>query len=250
MRSAQHVFPAVDRYHVFATIFLSAAVLPASAVEVYHNDFDTGDIGAEWSTFDPDLTLTADVSPSGERFLGQFDVYATVLSLSDLPAHSMIRADFDLYLIGSWDGKADLPDGNDIFTLDNILDFDNGGDFCIWFFTTFSNTDSNQDYPGGFGSGDNVARTGAFAVNTLDYAESNGGDTIYRLSVTFPHTISSLELSFFGDVEPDPGHLLTDESWGIDNVTITAISEPASSCLLFFALPFLLRRRLLPISMR
>jgi hypothetical protein len=240
-------------YRLIALVVIVLLVpSPAIAVQVYHNDFDLGIVGSEWSVYPDGAVPSTTTSPLNEQhYLGQFDVYATVLSLSGLPAHTFITAEYDLYIIGSWDGKAGAPDGNDIFTVDNLLDFDNGGHGNIWFFTTFSNTSSNQDYPNGFAVGNsappidgNPPRSNAFSVNTLGYNVSNGGDTIYRLSVTFPHTLSTLKLSFFADVEPDPGHLLSDESWGLDNVTIFAVPTPATMVLLLPGLPLLLRWKL------
>ena len=54
---------------------------------------------------------------------------------------------------------------------------------------------------------------------------------MYRITLSFDHTASSLELSFFGLGLQDLG----DESWGLDNVTVSATAPvplPAPALLL------------------
>ncbi|MEZ4639022.1 MAG: hypothetical protein R2856_29350 [Caldilineaceae bacterium] len=75
-----------------------------------------------------------------------------------------------------------------------------------------------QSYPAAFGTADNPAQTGSTAVNSLGYTYQNiPMDSTYRIVQSFAHSGSSLELSF----EALGLQIPEDESWGIDNVTVT-----------------------------
>jgi hypothetical protein len=53
-------------------------------------------------------------------------------------------------------------------------------------------------------------------------------DAVYKLDFTFPHSTSSLVLDFSGsNLSP-----LSDESWGLDNVKVEVVPEPATIVLL------------------
>ncbi len=189
---------------------------------IYANDFE-GAIDDEWSS-----TLV-DVTPAGaRRFLGQFGSEAVTLSLPAalVPAGTKALAlAFDVYVIRTWDGNHTVsgsgPDrwsvslGNGVALLD----------------TTFSNNHPNsgfagQAYPGPFGTAQNSPMTGADEINTLGY--EYGGqlmDSVYNLDFTFTYTGGDVVLTFAGDLTT-PGF---DESWGLDNVRVTAIAEAYSA---------------------
>ncbi|MBI4517503.1 MAG: hypothetical protein HY699_17000 [Deltaproteobacteria bacterium] len=196
----------------------------AAQTVVYTSDFNGG-VGSEWGApvVDPENPTgqapTA-TSPSGEKFLGQLGnaqgrQWAT-LSLNGLPAHDILRVTFDLYVIGSWDGESTL-NGPDYFQVQ-------GGAFLATF--------SNHAPTAGFGAGEqsfptpgSPAQTGAAAAGTLGYplvGEAVVGDTIYHLSVEFPHAGGSLALSFEAGLQ----QALSDESWGLDNVQVTVERAP------------------------
>src|SRR5689334_4280884 len=65
---------------------------------VYSADFNTDSAGPNWSV------KSLAVTPSGERFLGEFLNDTATLSLDSLPKHSRIEVTVDLYAIRSWDG--------------------------------------------------------------------------------------------------------------------------------------------------
>ena len=57
-----------------------------------------------WLEWDNDYTST---TPQGNRkFLGRYGNEAATLNLSSLPSHDRIEVEFDLFVIGSWDGNA------------------------------------------------------------------------------------------------------------------------------------------------
>jgi hypothetical protein len=117
----------------------------------YFEDFD-GAAGTEWSN------PVVDVSPTGERFLGQFSSSAVMLTLGELPLHTQVTIEFDLYIIDGWNGEDD-----DTFT------FRAGGQ--ILKHTSFSNRDDRQAYPGDLPSRDYAAGTGASATDALGYPD-------------------------------------------------------------------------------
>ena len=168
---------------------------------LYSNDFEVG-VGPEWSF------ASTTQSPSGRRFLGEVGSQPVGLTLSALPAHNAVTVSFDVYAIRSWDGN-DPTWGPDIFYLSVA-----SGPTLIQ--TTFSNT-ARQSYPDPYPGGDYPAQTGAVEVNTLGYTYyGQPMDSVYRLSVTFPHSDSSLTLNFSVPGSQGGG----DETWGLDTVSV------------------------------
>lgn len=244
-----------------ATIFLFAGIAAmilfakgTIAAPIYTNDFE-GPIGAEWSTTDVDTT------PIGaRRYLGQFRSETAALSLSGLPTHEALKIEFDLFIIATWDGNALLSVGSlqgpDIWelkadgislvrtTFSNIENFDGvsfpqefGGDLA---FDAAGRTSAPGTRPGDVflvsgppGSpGNHAPRTGASEVNSLGYDAGTGHDpmdSVYHLSFMFAHTATTVQFDFLALLEGGPG-----ETWGLDNVTVSAtgVPEPASIAVL------------------
>lgn len=181
------------------------ATTTAQAVEpvaVYDAAFDTS-AGPEWSN------ATVATTPSGRSFLGRFGAETVTLTLADVPTGANLSVVFDVYVIDTWDGNGDYCCGPDTFGLRV-----NGDDVLT---TTFSNTGwvaNQQAYPDSFPGGRNTALTGAVEVNSLGYAV----DAVYRITRTLVHDGGALTLDFVGGSNQD----LSDESWGIDNLAVTA----------------------------
>jgi hypothetical protein len=215
-------------------------------IVVYTNDFERplGSSFPEWSsspiafsnrfglpvsgTRAPDVVTNVE-SPNGKRrFLGEFGgprldptartrVQQTVrLALKDLAPHTRATVAFDLMILKSWDGSSPRY-GPDRFCL-------RVKDGPVLLDTTFSNNpklkedQSFQDFPRAHGK----PQAGASAVRTLGYTFF--GDSTYHLSFTFPHTAGVLVLDFASDLFEGKG--TQDESWGLDNVTMTIGNEP------------------------
>jgi hypothetical protein len=89
--------------------------------------------------------------------------------------------------------------------------------------TTFANNSRKlQAYPDLFGSALAAPHTGAIATNTLGYPKTfaiDMGDSTYRLGFDFQQW--SPDLTFTISTSGQFG--LADESWGIDNVSITSV---------------------------
>jgi hypothetical protein len=138
--------------------------------------------------------------------------------LSNLPQHDALQVSFDLYALKSLDGDSPAY-GPDRWSLSVA-----GGPTLLD--TTFSNnpkitTDgSYQDYP----MAQSLPQTGASAVNTLGYTFF--GDSIYRLGFTFADSSSVVALNFHSSLFEGKG--TDDESWGLDNVSVSAVPEPLS----------------------
>ncbi|MGD0784974.1 MAG: hypothetical protein ABR969_04100 [Sedimentisphaerales bacterium] len=209
-------------------VLIGIAAIAANGNVVYSNDFQSV-VGSQWSNTSTDITPVGD-----RRFLGQFsDDDAVSLSLNNLSAHNSVTIAFDLYVIQSWDGTSS-DYGPDTWQ----LSVDNGP---VLLNTTFSNTGDDghmQSYSGSNSSGGEYdAQTGASEINTLGYEFY--GDSVYNLSFTFNHTGDSLKLNFagFGLQGVD------DESWGLDNVTVSTASifipEP-STVAIFAVMSFVL----------
>ncbi len=211
-----------------ALIAILGAGTEASAVSVFFDDFQSGTASSAWSS----TTVSATPLPSdgSRKFLGQFADGTVGLSLGALPLHSTVTVDFDLYIIQSWDGTSGFPGSPDIWTL--AVD---GGPTLLQ--TTFSNfPNRNQNFPGsGTTGGTNPPKTGASESNTLGYGgflDFPGGDSVYHLTFTIPHSASSVVFDFTGG----PGLTgVADESWGLDNVLVAVdapVPEPSSFLLL------------------
>lgn len=188
---------------------LALAILPAACGDdptspqsfTYSEDFTDG-AGFEWSN---QATTT---SPSGERFLGTFNVASVSLSLPDLPAHSTVTIEFDFHVMGSWNGTTD-PD---------LVTFTHSGGTPVMV-TNFANqNDDMQSWPQSHPGGSNARAAGSFATNSLGYdpeGTNELADSSYRIAFTIPHTASTFRFQ----VAAQPTG--NGEVWGIDNVEIS-----------------------------
>ena len=199
----------------------------AYALTVYENDFQSA-VGSEWSH-----TLTQNTPtpyPFGARsFLGEFGNQQVSISLSNLAVHSSVLLEFDLYLIRSWDGSSAgtaFDYGDDHFKLAVT-----GGA------TLLDETFSNGNPAGqSFGPlANNPYYTGASETYSLGYVFYDGiqqtsqvMDSVYRLSFNFAHDSDILAFDFRGYGLQSR----EDESWGLDNVRVSVVPEPATLPLL------------------
>lgn len=209
------------------TVISASVLLPtnASAFLFYGNDFQSS-IVSGWS--DAPISIT----PNGSNhFLGLFQNQTTELSLTGLPYPGTATVAFDLYVIGTWDGNAPMPEaGPDIWSFGVGATKLIETTFGQWY--GFSN-DYGQAYPGEYPTGVYPFRSGASSINSLGYTGSywdSSGDSIYSLSFTFPYGTNDLALNFSGnlsDVAPN-------ENWGIDNiqVSVSPVPEPSTMLLL------------------
>lgn len=155
----------------------------------YATDFQSG-VDAEWSTSSTDTngTLTT--------FLGRFgEVSSATLALNTTIGETY-EIVFDLYVIDSWDGSSTAW-GPDYFNVDI--------DGTQVFHQTFSNrpTDSPS------------FKNPAEQIGNYGYGGSYQ-DGIHRVNVAFVATASTSNITFVAEGL----EVLSNESWGIDNVTV------------------------------
>ena len=213
----------------------------AHATAIYEQDFQSP-VGAEWSSTSRQDAPTP--YPFGPRsFLGEFGNETVSLNLSGLVPHDSVRLEFDLYLIRSWDGSSSgtaFDYGNDAFKVSVA-----GGPVLLD--KTFSNGN-----PAGQSYGPlalNPAFTGAAETYSLGYVFYDGiqqtsqvMDSVYRMSFLFASNADQLTLNFTGYGLQG----LADESWGLDNVRVSAVPEPETASMMglgLLALAWRTRRR-------
>lgn len=225
------------RLTLAAALVLAGSKAHAQTV-VYKTDFESGS-GSEWSLFRTSSRAIG-AAPGAGRFLGEFSNESTRLSLNGLATHTRARVQFDLFIIGSWDGNGNFVGGVDRWSLGVT-----GGPTLVD--TTFSNTgpevglSNRQAYPGSYPGGDHAARTGSVSYTG---GVGNYGDTHYRIVKEFDHSGSSLGLDFSSQTQFQP----EDETWGLDNVCVelldaSAVPEPHSVLLAICLAPLVLRLR-------
>jgi hypothetical protein len=165
------------------------------------------------------------------------------LAASTLPAHDKLTISFDLYIINSWDGDTGFypPVGRNV-----------GPD---WWGATVGTTPGDQQtlvaeqtYTTLTESPWNFTQSAPppDEENTLGYffTDSNGTfavDEVYHLTRTFDHTSDAVLFMFNGRTGSTGGG----ESWGLDNVTLTAeaIPEPAGIGLALIGLRLIVDKR-------
>jgi hypothetical protein len=224
---------------------------PAFGADVYFNDFNAapGTTYPEWTSsgysnsanragtvpagMGPQ-TVAIVASPNGrQRFLGEFggpvivaappydpQHFVTVdetvtLTLRSLKPHTFVTLEFDLYVLKSWDGNNPTygPDRWRLRVQDGPTLLD----------TTFSNNPktgadlSQQNYP----AANSPHESGAASVNTLGYTFY--GDSTYHLSFSFPHASDTLIVNFSSSLCEGKG--TSDESWGLDNVSVSSNAD-------------------------
>lgn len=248
--------PCFRRFTALCALLLAGLPAAQASTQAYSHDFQW-DVGAaapvEWSMGTIQSAPLPDYA-GWRRFLGEFVNDTVTLSLADLSAHSFVTLSFDLYLIRSWDGLA-TDYGQDFFGV-------NAGANSL-FLSSFSNGHTaGQSFCGSEcvpGQNAYAPMTGAAERYSLGYSFGNwqpdsgktapeAMDSVYRLSFTFAHAASDLQLTFFGQgLSMDNSAGYPDESWGLDNVSVhlLPVPEPDAYALLLAGLGLLglVRRR-------
>lgn len=207
-----------------------------SMLNFYTEDFEEP-VGSEW------CVDRRDVTPIGARnFLGQFGNETACLTLAGLIPHQSITVEFDVFVIRSWNGNvSDYPPDDPIYARPDPDETDvvlepldpsgvNGPDHFKFFMeaieqlhTSFSNLrDHPQSFPSWFKNGAFLRFSGAVEDRTLGYLYGDHrSDSVYHLLFTIPHNTPTLNLYWMAEGLQG----LENESWGIDNVSITLYGQ-------------------------
>jgi uncharacterized delta-60 repeat protein len=200
---------------------VASLVIVSPQTVVYSSDFESA-IGPEWS---PRLAATTPVG--ARRFLGEFGNQTVGLTLTNLPPHNVATVDFDLFILRSWDGSAGAV-GPDIWSLQV-------GGGAVLLRTTFGTGHpysrvSGQAYPQSYPGGPFPVHFGATAINSLGYTFTDSVfsgpmDAVYHVTVPFEHAANNLVFNFAASGL----QVLTDESWGLDNVKVSVQADSAGT---------------------
>jgi hypothetical protein len=194
--------------------------LRISAVTDVSQDFEgAATVSGSWNPAKLE-TSPGTLAKGPTAFLGRFT--DEVVSLSLPAGTSSLTISFDLYIIGSWDGAGKQNFGSDRWQIEvqrgaaapeNV------------FHTSFANQATKpQNYPRQVTEkGTQPAGTGAIAVNTLGYSAfpgpNNIGDATYHMSFTVSNPGGGAVTLLFHTTTPGQG--APDESWGLDNVSVS-----------------------------
>lgn len=185
----------------------SVASLVAAPVTVFTTDFDSG-VPPEISGV---TTTTGVQGYSGVGFSGNFLQNTTLgspttLTLTGLAPHTSVDLNFLLAVIDSWDGVAPSGVAPDFFNIE--ID----GTPIVQSFSVFDS--ANQSI---------LAGTTELAYNTALGFNGGWNDSAYDFSttpsLTFAHTSNTLTINFFSSGSGFQG--FDDESWAIDNLSVT-----------------------------
>ena len=169
-------------------------------------------------------------------FVGRFNNTKTRIILTPTAAVSKYTVDFDLYVIGSWDGRGKQAQSGyfdaNVFQVGYRC---GGGAVTPIFTTTFSNQLTvQQDFPLTYLNGGNKAGTGAVkgSIDALGYAGRpdlshtpsfrSFGDATYHLTYTIAGVCGGAAPQFVFSSTAPGQQSNYDESWGIDNLKLLA----------------------------
>lgn len=167
-------------------------------------------------------------------FVGRFENTKTVVLLDVPHGGSKYSLDFDLYVIGSWDGIGKQAQsgafGANAFQVGAVCAADPAGTVRDIFTTTFSNQLTvQQNYPLAYGSGGGAkALTGS--VNSDENFKNDPtvvvplfksvSDATYHLTYTGANPCVSGAVTFVFRTYTPGQQSAPDETWGVDNITI------------------------------
>jgi hypothetical protein len=208
-------------YALFLIFFISCKKNIRSEIEVYNNNFETGNL--------TNIKNGVISQFNGSSVLGNYNNRSFSLTVDNLPKHNLITVSFDLYIHDDWNGNKSAPDGPDVWEM--LVD---GNPYIN---TTFSNEPCSnapgvfcppQAYPLNYPNNNHAPKTGAFRTDLPGFCSlksSLNGTTQYKIEKTFDHTNKTLVLECLDKlVQTNVSDPKCDESWSVDNISIKAIS--------------------------
>lgn len=216
-----------------ALALVLAASAPAMATQVFFTDFDSG-VPSEISGGGGAESVQgfAGFGNPGNQFGGNlyrnssvFPIVATTLTLNNLPEHDSLSIGFLLAFIDSWDSDNGTP-APDLFEV--------RVDGNLVLSVTAANQSGSNTY-----AGDQIAAYGAYGFGP--YNERAFDMYNEPLLNNIPHTASSVTIEFSAAGVGWQGGL--DESWGIDNLSVSAVPAPGAAGVLVLGALGVARRR-------
>ncbi len=224
------------RNALIAAALATVAVPATAATNIWSTDFENGDYFTQLGPFEwwnlyvsnPDTLVTRSTGTAsglGAAYLSSDTAATTSFVVEGLGAHNALNLSFDLIFVDSWDGL----DGN---PSPDLLFLTVGG---APYLTLSSNNTSGSATQYGPGK---VVAAGSFL-------RSGFSDVIVHYDLVIPHSAADFVLQIAAGGAGFQGG--DDESWGIDNFSLSAtVPEPASWALMiggFGAVGAALRRR-------
>lgn len=204
---------------------MCAAAGAASAQQVFSSDFESG-LPAEFSGSGAVEGTQGYASYGfGSQFLRNDTLGSpSILTLTNLPAHTSISIDLVLAAIDSWDSTNGNP-SPDFFNI--------SVDDVSVFQATFANTSGSNSY-------------GPLLVDNAGLGFSGYADDAADLSTeallhNIPHTASTVVIKFYASGGGWQGGF--DESWAIDNLSVTVVPAPGAAAMGLLGLAAMRRRR-------
>ncbi|MDB5288260.1 MAG: hypothetical protein JWR05_3209 [Mucilaginibacter sp.] len=188
-------------------------------VEVYNNDFESGNL----SNIDNGIINQF----NGTAVLGNYNNESFALTVGNLPKHDLVRVSFDLYIHDSWDGDKIAPDGPDVWKM--LID---GNPYIS---ASFSNEACGvgvfcppQSYPLDYPNNNSNPKAGAYRTDLPGFChliKDPNGTTLYKIEKIIRHSNKTLLLQCLDKlVQTNTADPKCDESWSIDNIKIKAIT--------------------------
>lgn len=204
---------------------LALAAGSASAATLYSNDFESalGLSGAGGITGAQSFTGIGGIAGNIWRNNSTGNPAASSnLSLSGIGAHTGLQIEFDFLAIDSWDGSTGtggiIPPDYFNVSVDSGSEFKETVDFAM---VSDGSISTSAD--------------ATLLARGSNYGFSGWPDTVYHITLNvLGHSASTVDIKFFASGNGWQGG--SDESWGIDNLTIsTATSVPEPNSLLLLA---------------
>lgn len=212
-------FSSLVLFSLFITITFNSCFKDLTKLQVvYYNNFEDYKLDSievsGWLNggFGPVDNIKI-VDYNGNKVLGRFNNNNIQLKLNNLPDHTAISIEFDLYLHDNWENSTWL------------LTFDGYNQLV----TGFSNNPNiQQSYPNWKGNGSALSPAGAnaFTMNlpgACSLINSTNGTSMYKMVKTVLHNKDSFQLNCSDAVIPFND--LCKISWSIDNLKITIIKN-------------------------
>jgi hypothetical protein len=207
--------------------FENGTTISAQAGSTIGTELQTGAAGVA----DAPTVVTAPLLD--QQYLGRFENTRTMVVIN-APGSTNYYLNFDLYVIGSWDGRGKQAQQGEF--LANVVDIGwrcTDGTSGTLLKTTFSNQYTvQQDYPNSYLSGGYKAGTGSIAIDALGYVNTpqlshtpsfrSFGDATYDLTFSGSNPCGGDAVTFTISTSNPTQQSVYDESWGVDNIIVRA----------------------------